>query len=145
MPSDKHNLRMARARDLNSWLINVPSSWDVPFHQAQHLQCLYHGATYLWTPLCPHPFFTTVHRWWFVVITYSNGFSVRHKYHWDTSHSYNIMKWVQHCWNRSVMAFMHRVCLGNTFHKWVFRNGWVDCRGIFYVVLCLYCSVTNRT
>ena len=39
MPSDKHNSRTARARDLISSLINVASSRDVPFHQPQLLQC----------------------------------------------------------------------------------------------------------
>ena len=47
MPSDKHNSRTARARDLNSLLINVASSRDVPFHQLQQLQCLHHGATFV--------------------------------------------------------------------------------------------------
>jgi len=32
MPSDKHNLRTARARDLISSLINVALSGDVRFH-----------------------------------------------------------------------------------------------------------------
>ena len=39
MPSDKHNSRTARARDLISSLINIASSRDVPFHQLQLLQC----------------------------------------------------------------------------------------------------------
>ena len=47
MPSDKHNSRMARARDLISSLINVASSRDVPFHQPQLLQCLHQGATFV--------------------------------------------------------------------------------------------------
>ena len=53
MPSDKHNLRMARAGDLISSLINVASSRDVPFHQPQQLKCLHHGATFvpLWSPI----------------------------------------------------------------------------------------------
>ena len=46
MPSDKHNSRTARARDLIS-LINVASSRDVPFHQPQLLQCLHQGATFV--------------------------------------------------------------------------------------------------
>ena len=45
MPSDKHNLRTARARDFISSLINAASSRDVPFHQPQPLKCLHHGAT----------------------------------------------------------------------------------------------------
>ena len=53
MPSDKHNLRTARAKDLISSLINVALSRDVPFHQLQQqqLQCLHHGATFvpLWS------------------------------------------------------------------------------------------------
>jgi len=53
MPLDKHNSRMARARDLMSSLINVASSQNVPFHQPQQLQCLHHGATFvlLWSPI----------------------------------------------------------------------------------------------
>jgi len=46
MPSDKHNLRTARARDLISSLISITSSGDVPFHQPQLLQCLHHGAAF---------------------------------------------------------------------------------------------------
>ena len=53
MPSDKHNLRMARARDLISSIINVASLRDVPVYQPQQLQCLHHGATFvpLWSPV----------------------------------------------------------------------------------------------
>jgi len=53
MPSDKHNSRTARARDLISSLINITSSRDVPFHQPQLLQCLHHGVTlvHLWSPI----------------------------------------------------------------------------------------------
>jgi len=53
MPSDKHNSRMAKARDLISSLINVTSSWDVPFHQPQLLQCLHHSVTLvpLWSSI----------------------------------------------------------------------------------------------
>ena len=53
MPSDKHNLRTARARNLISSLINVASSRDVPFRQLQQLLCLHHGATFgpLWSPI----------------------------------------------------------------------------------------------
>jgi len=47
MPSDKHNLRTAGARDLISSLINVASSRDVPFDQLQLLQCLHKGATFV--------------------------------------------------------------------------------------------------
>jgi len=43
MPSDKHNLRTARTRDLTSSLV---LSRDVPFHQPQLLQCLHHGTTF---------------------------------------------------------------------------------------------------
>ena len=53
MPSDKHNSRTARARDLVSLPINIASSQDVSFHQPQELQCLHHGATFvpLWSPI----------------------------------------------------------------------------------------------
>ena len=49
--------RTAKARDLISSLINVASSRDVPFHQLQLLQCMHHGATLKFAPLCaPHSF-----------------------------------------------------------------------------------------
>jgi len=45
MPSNKHDSRTTRARDL-IFSINVASSRDVPFHQPQQLQCLHHGVTF---------------------------------------------------------------------------------------------------
>jgi len=53
MPSDKHNSRTARARDLIPSLINVASSRDVHFHQPQQPQWLHNGATFvpLWSPI----------------------------------------------------------------------------------------------
>jgi len=60
MPSDKYNSRTARARDLISSLINITSSRDVPFHQPQQLQCLYHGATFV--PLCAFILSSQLHK-----------------------------------------------------------------------------------
>ena len=50
IPSDKHNLITARARDLISSLINIASSRDMPFHQPQQLHCLHNGPIFV--PLC---------------------------------------------------------------------------------------------
>ena len=50
MPSDKHNSKTPKAKDLISSLINTASSQDVFFYQPQQLQCLHHGATF--EPLC---------------------------------------------------------------------------------------------
>ena len=48
---------MAKATGLISSLFNVASSGDMPFHQLQQLQCLYHGSTeaYLCSPLSSIP------------------------------------------------------------------------------------------
>ena len=80
---------MARARDLISSLINVALSRDVPFHQPQQLQCLHHGATFV--PLCASILSSQPRICDDLQLT-SNGFSARHKYRWDTFHSYNDMK-----------------------------------------------------
>ena len=61
---------------------------------------------YLWTPLCL--ILSSQPRIGDNLWLTHNGFSARHKYCWDTSHSYNVMKWVQQWWNRGVMAFTHR-------------------------------------
>jgi len=76
MPSDKHNTRTARARDLISSLIDITLSQDVPFYQLQQLQCLHHGATFV--PLCA-PILSSQPR---KVTIYSqrNDFSARHKH-----------------------------------------------------------------
>jgi len=77
MPSDKHNSRMARARDLISSLIKVTSSQDVPFHQLQQLQCLHHGATF--KPLCAPIHSSQLHIGDDVWLA-RNGFNARHRY-----------------------------------------------------------------
>ena len=33
--------------------------------------------------------------------------------------------------------------MGRTFHECIFRNGWMDCRDVFYAVLCQYCYVMD--
>jgi len=50
LPLDERSLRIVRATDFTSSLINVALSQDVPFHQQQQLQCLHHGTTFV--PLC---------------------------------------------------------------------------------------------
>ena len=75
-----------------------------------------------------------------------NGFSARHKYRRDTSDCYNVMKWIQHCWNRGIMAFTHRN-MGHTLNKWIlhiFSNGWMDCRDAFVVLCSYYCVQTEQ-
>jgi len=77
MPSDKHTLRTAGARDLISSLINVALSRDVSFYQLQQLQCLHRGATF--EPLCVPILSTQLHiddDLWLA----RDGFSARHKY-----------------------------------------------------------------
>ena len=84
MPSDKHNSRMAGARDLISSLINVASSRDEPFHQPQQLQCLHRGVTF--EPLCT-PILSSQPHVGDNLRLMCNGFSARNKYHQNTSDS----------------------------------------------------------
>jgi len=144
MPSDKHNSRTARARDLISSLINVALSRDVPFHQPQQLQCLHHGATFvpLWSPIlssqlckvtiCGRHVMASVRDIKIAVALLILCLA------------YYVMKRVRHCWNRGIMAFTYQD-MGRTFHEYIlriFHNGLMDCRDAF---LCLYCCVTDRT
>ena len=68
----------------------------MPFHQPQQLQCLHHGATFepLCAPILSSQLFIGDDDLWLA----HNGFRVRHKYCCNTSHSYNVMEWVQHSW-----------------------------------------------
>jgi len=147
MPSDKHNSRTARARDLISSLINVALSWDVPFHQPQQLQCLHHGATFVpfWSPiLSSQPRKVTIcgrH-----VMASVRDIQIAEAL-LTLCLAYYVMKRVRHCWNQGIMAFTYRD-MGHVFHEYIlriFHNGWMDCRDTFYAVLCLYCCVTDRT
>jgi len=137
MPSDKHNSRTARARDLISLLINVTSSQDVPFHQLQQLQYLHHGATFvpLWSPiLSSQPRKVTIcsrH-----VMASVRDIQIAEAL-FTLCLAYYVMKRVRHCWNRGIVVFMYRD-MGRAFHKYIlciFRNGWMDCRYNFYAVL----------
>jgi len=147
MPSDKHNSRMARAKDLISSLINVASSRDVPFHQPQQLQCLHHGATFapLWFPTLssqPHKV-TTCSRHVMVSvrdIQIAEALLI-------LCLAYYVKKRVRHCWNRGIMAFTYQD-MGRAFHNYIlriFRHGWMDCRDTFYAILCIYCCVMDKT
>ena len=147
MPSDKHNSRTARARDLISTLIKVVSSRDVPFHQPQQLQFLHHGATYvlLWSPiLSSQPRKVTICGRYIMAsvqnIKIAEALLI-------LCLAYYVMKRVRHCWNWSTMAFTYQD-MGCTFHEYILRifcNGWMDCRDAFHAILCLYCCVTDRT
>jgi len=148
MPSDKHNSRTARARDLISSLINVASSRDVPFHQLQQLHCLHHGGTFvpLWSPiLSSQPRKVTIcsrH-----VMASVRDIQIAEAL-LTLCLAYYVMKRVWHCWNQGIMAFTYVLRFGRVFHEYIlriFRNGWMDCRDTFYAVLCLYCCVTDRT
>ena len=115
MPSDKHNLRTAKARDLISSLINVASSRDVPFHQSQQLQCQHQGATFvpLWSPiLSSQPRKVTIcgrH-----VMASVQDIQIT-KALLTLCLAYYVMKQVRHCWNWGVMAFTYRD-MGHVFH-----------------------------
>jgi len=149
MPSDKYNSRTARARDLISSQINVTLSRDVSFHQLQELQCSHQGATFvpLWSPIL---FFTTA----FIKVTICGRHvmaSVRDIKITEAllilCLAYYVMKWVQHSWHWSVMAFTYWD-MGHSFYEFIlhiFCNGWTDCRDAFHAVLCLYCCVTDKT
>jgi len=140
MPSDKHNSKMARARDLISSLINFASSRDVPFQKPQLLQCLHQGVTFvpLWSPI----FSSQPCK---VTICGRHGMASV----WDVKIdeallvlwlAYYVMKRVQH-------SFTYRD-MGRAFHEYslrIFRNGWMGCRDAFHAVLCLYRCVTDKT
>ena len=145
MPTDKHNSRMARAKDLISSLIKVASSGNVPFHKLQQLQCLHHGATSIYTPLCLHSFFTTRK------VTICGRHVMASVRDIKISEALLIYSLLTMLWNKpniaGVMAFTHQD-MGHVFHEHIlriFRNGWMDCRDSFHAVLCLYCCVTDRT
>ena len=144
MPSDKHNLRMARGRDLISSLINVR---DVPFPQPQQLQCLqlHHGATFV--SLCAPILSSQLHK--ATICGRQSMASVQDIKMAEAllmlSLSYYVMKWVQHCWNWGVMAFRYQD-MGHAFHEHIlciFHSGWINCRDAFHGVLCLYCCVRS--
>jgi len=149
MPSDKHNLRMAGARNLIYSLINITPSRDVPFHQSQQLECLHHGATFvpLWSPIlssqprkvtiCGRHVMASVRDIQIAEVLLTLYLA------------YCVMKWVRHCWNRGIMAFTYRD-MGRTFHEYIyspyFRNSWMDCRDTFLYccLLILLCNGQNK-
>jgi len=146
MPSDKHNSRTARARDLISSLINVASSWDVPFPQPQQLQCLHHGATFvpLWSPIlssqpgkvtiCGRHVMASV---WDIKITEALL---------TPCLAYYVMNEFDIAEIEALGFYLSRY---GARVSWVyspyFCNGWMDCRDTFYAILCLYCCITDRT
>ena len=108
MPSDKHNSRAARTRDLISSLINVASSRDVPFHQLQQLQCLHHGATVVrfWSPILSSKPRKVIICGRHVMASVQDIQIVEALL--TLCLAYYAMKWVRHCWNRGIMAFTYR-------------------------------------
>jgi len=148
MPSDKHNSRMARARDLISSLINVTSSQDVSFHQPQQLQCLHHGVpsfVLLWSSILssqPHKV-TICGRH---VMTSVRDIQITEAL-LTLCFAYYVMKRVQHYWNRGTKAFTYQD-MGCVFRKCtlhIFRNDWMDCRDTFLCcsLLLLLCKRQN--
>jgi len=116
MPSNKHNSRMATARDLISSLINVASSRDVPFHQPQLLQCLHHTL-----PLYPFdlPYFSSQP----CKVTICGRHVMASVRDIKIAEAllvlcltYYVMKWVRHCWNWGVMVFTYRD-MGHAFSQ----------------------------
>ena len=138
MLSDKHNSRTARTRDLISSLINVTSSQDVPFHQPQLLQCLHHGAHVPLSPILS----LQLHK-----VTICDRHVMVSVRDMKIAEALLIlclacyfMKRVQYYWNWGVMAFTYRD-MRCVFHKYilrVFHNGWMDCRGAFHAIFCVY-------
>jgi len=150
MPSDKHNSRTARARDLISSPMNVASSRDVPFHQLQLLQCLQQGATLYPFDL---PYFSsqpckvTICGKHVMASVWDIKFAEAPLVLCLAYYCMYVMKRVRHCWNWGGMAFTYWD-MGRTFHDYIlriFRNGWMDCRDAFHAVLCLYCCITDKT
>ena len=141
MPSDKHNSRTARARDLISSLINIASSLFT------NHSC--YSACIRVLPLYPFdlPYFSSQLR----KVTICGRHVMVSV--WDIKIAeallmlclaYYVMKRVRHCWNWGVMAFMYRD-MGSVFHEYIlliFHNGWMGCRDAF---LCLYCCITDKT
>ena len=133
MPSDKHNSRTDRARDLISSLINVAWFWDVPLHQPWLLQCV--------LPLYPFdlPFFFSQPRKVTICSSHIMA-SVR-----DIKIAEALLV-VCHCWNWDVTAFTY-LDIGRAFHEYIlhiYLDDWMDGRDAFHAVLCLYCCVCTK-
>ena len=144
MPSDKHNSRIAGARDLISSLINIALSWAEMCLFTNH-SC--YSACIRVLPLHPFdlPFFSSQLRK--VTICGRHEMASVRNIKIDEvilvlCLAYYVMKQVCHCRNWDAMAFTYRD-MGRAFHKYIFRNGWMDCRDAFYSVLCL-CNKRNK-
>ena len=126
MPSDKRNSRTARGRDFINKSCFMPRCAFSPTTAATVLA----SWCYLWTPIPSSQLRIGANLW-----LMCNGFSERHQYRWDTSNSYNVMKWVRHCWNWGAMAFPHwGMGARFTSESSVFSVMWMDCRSTFHVV-----------
>jgi len=145
MPSDKHNSRIARAKDLIFSRLLRPEMclftnrscysacirvlpfypFDLPYFSSQ-----LHKVT-----ICGRHVMASVRD-----IKIAEALVV-------LCLAYYVVKWVRHCWNWGVMAFMYGD-MGHTFHNYILRifcNSWMDCRDASHAVLCFYCCITNKT
>ena len=136
MPSDKHNSRTARARDLISSLINVASSRDVPFHQPQLLQCLHQGATF------DLPFFSSQPRKMTIYGRHEMA-SVQDIKIDEALFMLCLAYYASPLQKLRRYGFHYGACVSRVCSPY-FHNGWMDCRDAFHAVLCLYYCVTDK-
>ena len=91
-------------------------SSPVPFHQPQQLQCLHHGGTFV--PLYAPILFSQLHIGDNLLDRCVMA-SVQDRKITEALFilflAYNVMKWVRHCWNQGIMAFIWGVCFTNEF------------------------------
>ena len=123
MPSDKHNSRTARARDLISSLINIASFRVVP------IACIIE-------PLCAPILSSQPHKDVDLQLA-RKGFSTTQKYRRDTFCSYNVKKNdIAELRGYGCHTLIYGACTSQVnFH--IFCHGWMDFRCAFCVVLCL--------
>ena len=140
MPSDKHNSRMARARDLVSSLINVASSWDVPFYQQQLLQCLqlHQGVTFVL--LCA-PILSSQPCKVTICGTHVMA-SVRSQRHFSC-YALLTMLWNEFDSVEIEALYGFHVSRYGAHVSYSVMAGWIA--EMLHAVLCLYCYVTDRT
>ena len=139
MPSGKHNLRTARARDLNCSLINIASSRDVPFYQPQQLQSLHHGATFvpLWSPIP----FSKLHK--VMICSRHVMASVQDVKIAEAllilCLAYYALKRVRNCWNWGVMPFYVSRYGVSVFSIFSVMAGWIA--EILFILFFAYIAV----
>ena len=142
MPSNKHNSRTARARDLISLLINVALSQDVFF-----TNCSSYSACIMVLSLYPFDLPSQPHK--VTVFGRHAMASVRDiniaEALLTLCLAYYAMKPVNIAEIEAL--WLSRIYIWGVFHKHILRishNGWMDYRDAFHAVLCLYSYVTDR-